>query len=79
MGKFDFESNLALTPMSSYSDSSQNTCILHSAITDQSPPPNQMENSSESKVNIVHQLHIPDRTATEETGDSLLHFINNFK
>lgn len=59
--------------MSTYLDSS---CVLYSASLDQSHPPKQMENSSESNVNVGQIL---DDTATEETRESLLHYIESLK
>ncbi|KAF5272803.1 hypothetical protein FQA39_LY07830 [Lamprigera yunnana] len=75
MEKFEFETSLTSTLMSSYSDSSQNT-LLHSVITDQ-PPPNQvttvLESSSQNTINADQQLHLLDNSETEETRRSLVY------
>lgn len=76
LGKFDCEPSSGSTPVSSYSDSSQNT-LMHSVITGQSPP-NQitlLENISSPG----HQLHVPDDTSTEQTKGSLVYYLNNFE
>lgn len=75
LGKFEFEPSVMSTPISSFSDSSQNT-LLHSVNTDE-PPPNQTttvwENLENSSQNIINT------EGAEETRKTLVYYLNNFK